>query len=384
MASITKKINRNGTAYRIEFFSGRRRFIRLPSNYNERTANDLKHVVERLLYALENDLLPDKKTASMLESFPEEIIEKLEAVELLGKRKKCRLGDIWESFLSVSNGRKDSTIITYQTAKKRFFDVFRVNESVNDITPERAFLWREKLGKYLSKASVFSTVTRVKTVFNWAVKMDYIFENPFERLEKGVSVNKSREFFVSMDVYYRLLAACPCPQWRALLALCRVGGLRNPSETLLLKWQDVDFQAGRLWVSSPKTEKRPGLEGRSIPLFPQLKEELERLAAERQPGETGEAFVISELKADRASLRNSLIKIIKLAGVQQWPRLFHNLRGSRSNEIYREFPLPVASYWLGHSPRTALTYYLHPLESDYQRAIVAGKVAGKQGKTGEN
>ena len=54
---------------------------------------------------------------------------------------------------------------------------------------------------------------------------------------KGCSVqaNKSREHFVSRDVAAQVIAACPDNEWRLIFALARFGGLRTPSETLLLR-----------------------------------------------------------------------------------------------------------------------------------------------------
>ena len=36
-----------------------------------------------------------------------------------------------------------------------------------------------------------------------------------------------------------VLAACPNPEWRVIVALGGYGGLRCPSETLTLKWADT-------------------------------------------------------------------------------------------------------------------------------------------------
>lgn len=68
-----------------------------------------------------------------------------------------------------------------------------------------------------------------------------------------------------------MLDACPNHHWRTIVALCRFGGLRCPSEALSLRWQDVDWEAGRIVVQSPKTEHDVGKANRTIPLFPELR-----------------------------------------------------------------------------------------------------------------
>ena len=67
-----------------------------------------------------------------------------------------------------------------------------------------------------------------------------------------------------------IMAVCD-PTWQLIVALCRYGGLRCPSEVLSLRWQDVDWEAGRIIVQSPKTEHHDGKECRPIPMFPKLR-----------------------------------------------------------------------------------------------------------------
>ncbi|MDO5577084.1 MAG: hypothetical protein Q4F84_08390 [Fibrobacter sp.] len=78
-----------------------------------------------------------------------------------------------------------------------------------------------------SPAAVCGTPGRYRTVFQWSVKKGYLEKNPFlevEEVEKGSYVNKSRERFISLETYQRLLDACPDQEWRVIIALCRIGG----------------------------------------------------------------------------------------------------------------------------------------------------------------
>jgi hypothetical protein len=63
-------------------------------------------------------------------------------------------------------------------------------------------------------------------------------------------------------------SAAPDVQWRAIIALARYGGLRTPSETLLLRWSDINWERGRMLVRSIKTEHQEGKASRITPLFP--------------------------------------------------------------------------------------------------------------------
>lgn len=375
MASITKIKRKGGTAYRIEFFDVKRKFIRLSTNYKVRTAQAVKEAVERLVTIRNNGLVFDKKTVDIIDNFPPEIVDKLSEVGLLASKTRPRLGEIWDRFNNLPE-RKEATAITYRTAAARFFREFDREETSDEITLERAQVWRAGLAATLAPATVASTVTRVRTVFKWAVENGHSEDNPFLKVEKGSFVNKERERFITPNEYERLLTACPCLEWRVIIALCRIGGLRNPSEVMGVKWADIDFQAGRFWVTSPKTARFNDKAGRLVPLFPPLRAELERLEAER---ENGDIYVISRNRGDKLSMRYPFKRIITLAGLEEWPRLFHNMRGSRSNELFSSYPAHVAAYWLGHSPRTAMTHYLYPLESDYRRAISGGGISGGSG-----
>tara|TARA_R110002074_G_C12329775_1_gene647760 strand:- start:565 stop:807 length:243 start_codon:yes stop_codon:yes gene_type:complete len=62
-------------------------------------------------------------------------------------------------------------------------------------------------------------------------------------------------------------------------------------------------------------------------------------------------------------------KIVKRAGLNQWPRLFQNMRSSRETELLSEgFQLQTVVAWLGNSPTVALKSYLQVREDDYKKA----------------
>ena len=106
-----------------------------------------------------------------------------------------------------------------------------------------------------------------------------IADSPFADMKgTGVRANKSREHFFTREVAEKVLAACPDPEWKLLFALSRYGGLRCPSEHLALCWSDVGWDLGRITVRSPKTEHHDGKEFRTIPLFPELRLELQKVA----------------------------------------------------------------------------------------------------------
>ncbi len=61
------------------------------------------------------------------------------------------------------------------------------------------------------------------------------------------------------------------PVWQVILGLSRYGGLRTPSETLSLRWEDIDWELNRMSIPEPKVEHHEGRGIRSCPIFPELR-----------------------------------------------------------------------------------------------------------------
>ena len=64
--------------------------------------------------------------------------------------------------------------------------------------------------------------------------------------------------------------------WQVILWLSRYGGLRTPSETLSLRWEDIDWEMNRMIIPEPKVEHHEGLGIRSCPNFPELRPILDK------------------------------------------------------------------------------------------------------------
>ena len=202
--------------------------------------------------------------------------------------------------------------------------------------------WRASLKKTLASATIAQHTKQAKSVFNWAVESKWLTESPLTGVSQGSFVNRKNDRIITMDEYAKLLDACPCQDWRAILALARIGGIRCPSELIALRWSDVTEK--QFYVRSSKTEHHEGKEGRTVPLFNELRVELEALQRDTE-------FVINRYRDPKQNLGTTLAKIVKRAGLPKIKRPFDNMRTSRSNEIYREFGAHCESEWIGHSAR---------------------------------
>ncbi len=200
-----------------------------------------------------------------------------------------------------------------------------------------------------------------------------IAASPFADVKLTAPSTTERQRFITRETVGRILAACN-PTWRLIVILSRYGGLRCPSEVLSLRWQGVDWEAGRITVDSPKG-KRHGKGTRVIPMFPELRPELETawdLASEGAvyvvDADNYRAAAQSSSGWRNANLRTQFGRILKRAGVEAWPRLFHNLRASRETELAADFPIHVVTSWLGNTPRIAMKHYLQTTDADFERA----------------
>ena len=177
--------------------------------------------------------------------------------------------------------------------------------------------------------------------------------------------NKAREYFLSHRDAEKILEACPDTQWRLIFALARFGGVRTPSETLLLKWADVNWEKGRMLVHSSKTEHHPGGESRLVPIFPELRPYLMDAFEQAEPGTQ---WVITRYRKPGLNLRTQLMRILAKAGIKPWPKLWQNLRSTRQTELARDWLEYVVCAWMGNSRLIAREHYLQVTDEHFEQA----------------
>ena len=246
---------------------------------------------------------------------------------------------------------------------KIFFDRVDQEADVSEFGKSDAATFIAELDAIYSEATRAGVVRDVSRVFSWGLANELLDRNPFAGLKRGSFKNKRRETFVSRADYAKLLDACPNQETRTLIALYRIGGLRK-EEALRAEWRDVDWEGGRMLVRSPKTA-HIGKPSRIIPLFPELRAELETLWELVPVG--GSPYVIAEGRNPNTVWKR-VERVVFWSGLPRWERLIQNMRSSRSNEVYRDFGSIAEAEWIGHNESTAREHYLHTLEEEYVRA----------------
>jgi len=147
--------------------------------------------------------------------------------------------------------------------------------------------------------------------------------------------------------------------------------MRVPSEICSLRWGDIDWEKQRILVNCQKTKGHDGREFRITPLFPELRRELE---AWRRRAAKDREFVLKPAISPKTNLRTGLIKILKRAGIKPWPKLYQNLRSTRSTELIDQgFPAHVVAAWLGHTVKVAVGHYNQVTDEHFRLAVGANQ-----------
>ena len=368
MASISTSANGNRT---IQFVAddGKRRSIRL-GKVSAKSADKVKRKVEAINGAIKNKVALDEDVANWLGKLNKIRYAKFVAVGLA----KPRAGEggstlkiFVEEYITKRTDIKPNTLKNLNQAKRELLGYFGDDKLLVDVNEGDADEFRLKLKERLAENTVRRICGRARQFFKAAKKKRLLTENPFAEM-KGLAVraNEERLYFLSREDATKVLDACPDAEWRVIFALARYGGLRCPSEHLELKWSDVDWAADRMVVRSPKTEHHEGKDIRIVPLFPELREQLEMLW-EQAP--KGAEYVISRSRNGSTNFRTQFERIILRAGLKPWPKLFQNLRSTRETELAETFPIKVVCEWIGNSEAVAKKHYLQVTEAHFQKAV---------------
>ncbi len=385
MASVS---NDPGGRRRVLFVNpeGERKAIRL-GKVSKGDASTIKFRVEQMLTAKIMGSM-DRDLAIWIEALEPSLREKFEKVELLepvvGLEPEPQ-GPTLKEFLDdfvVRHGptKKPATRVVWKQVIALLNEYMPKGILLSDVTAGHAKYFVVKLReRKLAATTIHKRVGFARQFFEDAVDWELIDRNPFTKVKtQGTSAKANVE--VSREVIEKVLKHCDTT-WGTIVALSRFGGLRTPSETLSLKWGDVDWEADRMHVPECKVEHHEGRGVREVPIFGELRPYLEaafEAACKGGSYPSPDSYVVDK-QAYRdaamrpggwanANLRTQFLKILKRAKVEPWKRLFHSMRASRQTELEREFPTHVVCAWLGNSVAVAKKSYLLVTEEDFSKA----------------
>lgn len=238
-------------------------------------------------------------------------------------------------------------------------------------TEAQAAGWR---GEALSARSVQIAHTALSQVLAFAVMNEWINRNPLSEARGVAPAARARAKFalnVQQRQAYLDAAAAQGAFYRALYRVLMDTGLR-PGEACALTWRDLDFQAGRIKVTTavtrgadgkaiiapPKTAKSR----RTLPMFGLEPVLLEHHAWQVERGLNAAGYVFTnqdgELVKPWAFNKRELERVTLAAGITEHVTLYCFRHTFATLHLASGTPLKVVSDWLGHSTirQTADTY----------------------------
>lgn len=237
-------------------------------------ASTIKYHVEGLLTGQITGSM-DRDLAIWVAGLHPELRSKLERVgllESLAPKEPTRLGAFITNYLEGRADLKPSTMLIRNQVKSLLLDHFGNDRDITTITPGDADDWQQWLIKRgMAPATISKRVQVAKSYFRAMVRRELIQRNPFDGMRATAAANSNRMRFVTCGEINAVIAKCPNHHRRAIVALARYAGLRTPSETLSLRWVDIDWEAGRMIITSPKTEHHADGQRRVVPLFPEIR-----------------------------------------------------------------------------------------------------------------
>ncbi len=362
---------------------GDRKTIRL-GKCDRKTAESICRHVEHMLSAKRTGDPIKPTTAAWLREVGAKLRDRLAVVGLVDAPKRMVLGEFLKNYVLSRPDVKPATLEVWQQPCRNLTEFFGADKPLRTITTgdcDQFKAWL--LTQELAAATVAKRLSFARTFLHVARKHKLIDENPFSEVKIPTANVSARQRFIDRNAIQKLFDMAT-PTWRTIIALARFGGLRCPSEVLSLEWRHIDWQRGRITVPSPKTDRYDGKASRTIPLFADLRPYLEEAFELAEPGQTHVIGGDHLAKATKATgwkgcnLRTTFGKLITRAGLEPWPRLFHNLRSSRETELLEEFPVHVVALWMGHDAKVSLKHYAQTTDEHYDRAA-SGAESGSLG-----
>ena len=392
MACVTKRKNKSGTVYDVQFYQSRNVKKSIYGFKNKAQAEAFGRFVDRLVTA-KGHINDDRELVNWLEKLAKDSPERYGQLVKFGLAEPVAragtLAELVKAFI-IDGDKKERTIKGRKTVTNRLIAFFGGDKPVDSFTTSDALEYYQQMKETLAPSTWKRDTGRVKQVFNIAIQKGWIKENPFRYLKGGASVNPGRFHFVTLDECQAILRECTSLENRLIFVLARFGGLRIPSEIEFMEWNDFKITDGYFTVKIPKKTNKHNQESgnfvtRKVPLFPEIAEavkEYRDFVQLTSPPEGVPSLVFPERPTGQA-LRNRFRGILRRSGVEMWQKFFQNMRSTRETELLDKFPIKEVTDWIGNSPLIALKHYLQARPEILQSARKFTTMGAETGEMAE-
>jgi integrase len=241
---------------------------------------------------------------------------------------------------------------------------------LREITPKDIRLWRDaSKRKGLSASTVNHAVKILRMPFKAAHDAGYIEINPSAKNQVGALKDEARN--VSKDVFTpgqlsALIKAAPSEDWKGAILCGYYTGLRL-RDVVDLQWSAVDLQAGKITVTTGKTNTDV-----ELPIHPQLRVWLLKqtrgigkapvfptLVGKAGGGKSGLSMSFKRIM-DRAKIKGRLLRDATGEGRSQSSLSFHSLRHSFNSALANAgVPKEIRQALTGHASEEMNELYTH-------------------------
>ena len=102
-------------------------------------------------------------------------------------------------------------------------------------------------------------------------------------------------------------------------------------------------------------------------MFPELKPLFQDVFDEAREGAV---YCLDRYKGNWSNLGVHMVRIVKRAGLNVWPKIFQNCRSTRETELFKMIGGNVKAVcsWIGNTPTVAMRHYAQVTEADMKEA----------------
>ncbi|MBT9174318.1 MAG: putative defective protein IntQ [Syntrophomonadaceae bacterium] len=295
--------------------------------------------------------------------------------------KDCPFAGLCDRFLELKKSQiRPRTYETYLASVKQIKAYFG-SANIKSITEEHVERFVASLSGYAPETQA-KTIMLLKAIFEASVRWGYLGISPARFIKRPRLARREAEFLEPDEI--RLLIDAVDPRHRCLIMFLCLTGCRI-SEALGLRWGDVDFNAGRVFIRqvlqfsrygdrcffSPKTEaSRRAIDLPDV-LIQELKTHQMRLAVELESNEYDLVFpnAVGKPAHCRNLVRRVLEPALRRAGIRRVG--FHALRHSYVSLLAAQGEnLKTVQALVGHSSaRTTWDIYSHLFDGETKKAV---------------
>lgn len=337
---------------------------------NKRLAERFEENVKKVLHEASVGTV-SADTQRWLDSLDDDIYSKIKTLSgvLPARVKAGTLDSLLETYLA-DNDLAPNTKVLYRlviTALKRGLPEKSKSLAISELSVDQIKTAFKALSDRYSLTTVRSMRSTISTMFNYAVKLKWIPESPMTDIHVKTPDYTKNHRFITLETVSNALDLMPTAEYKLLIVLSRFGGLRLPSEAVMLSWDLIDFNNGIFTLYEPKKTKGSALREagdyatRTLPLFPEVRAALLDFAVESKQDTRGAI----QWSRPVYLMCNSIKKILRRNNLD-WPRTFHNMRASRETELIDTFKFPpqTVCQWIGNSEPVYRAHYARIRKED--------------------